>query len=498
MLSVVYSRAALGVNAPLVTVETHLSAGLPGFSMVGLPETAVKESKDRVRSAILNSHLEFPQKRITVNLAPADLPKEGGRYDLAIAIGILSASGQLPLDKLNQYEFVGELALSGALRSVKGAISAALACEDSQRILIAAKQNIDLGLLSHTQPLVADNLLQVCAHLHERQALPKITTSKRTRTGNDTLDLADVKGQAQARRALEVAAAGGHNLLFYGPPGTGKSMLASRLPGILPQLTPEQAIEVAALRSVAGVEIGDHFQPPFRSPHHTSSAPALVGGGSNPKPGEISLAHQGVLFLDELPEFPRHVLEVLREPIESGQIHISRANAQVEFPAKFQLLAAMNPCPCGYWGDVSGRCRCTPANIERYRNKISGPLLDRIDLQVKVDNIPIKHLQSAERGESSASVKTRVEQARQRQLKRQQKCNAELRGEALNQHCPLDETSKNILASALDKLGLSARAYDRIIRVARTLADLSAKERIDAADIAEALAYRSLDRPISG
>ncbi len=497
-LSVIYTRAQLGIDAPQVTVETHLSNGLPGFAIVGLPETAVKESKDRVRSAILNSHFEFPQKRITVNLAPADLPKEGGRYDLAIALGILAASDQVPKDLLADLEFLGELALSGDIRAVKCVISAVLAANTAGRMLVVAPDNQDEAALCRDSPsLVAPNLLEVCAHLHRRAELQPTRANAARATPAD-LDLADVKGQAQARRALEIAAAGGHNLLLYGPPGTGKSMLASRLASILPPLEEAEAMEVAALRSLVDGKAAAHWrQRPYRSPHHTASAVAIVGGGAHPKPGEISLAHRGTLFLDELPEFPRHVLEVMRQPLETGVVAISRANAQVTFPAQFQLIAAMNPCPCGYWGDASGRCRCTPAQVERYRQKISGPLLDRIDMHVKVNPLTIAELQDAPPGEPSREVATRVAAARQRQLVRQGLANAQLQGKPLGEHCLLPPQPRQLLAMAMDKLQLSARAYDRILRVARTIADLAGAPQLQASHVSEALAYRTLDRPVS-
>lgn len=494
-LAIVHTRAQLGVNAPPVSVEAHLSNGLPGFTIVGLPETAVKESKDRVRSAILNSHFEFPAKRITINLAPADLPKEGGRFDLAIAVGILAASEQVPATHLKTLELLGELALTGELRPVKGSVASVIAGRDAQRASVLPKGNeAEASLCSDATVYVADSLLQVCAHLHERETMQPATG------GQDVPqqcihDMSDIKGQAQARRALEVAAAGGHNLLFFGPPGAGKSMLASRMPGILPPLPEEQALEVAAVHSVAGQDCTALWRVrPFRSPHHTSSAVSLVGGGSNPKPGEITLAHRGVLFLDELPEFPRSVLEVLREPLETGEIHVSRAQAQVTYPARFQLIAAMNPCPCGYAGDSKNRCRCTPAQVERYKSKISGPLLDRIDMHVGVQAIPISELQDASEGECSASILKRTMAARELQWRRQGKDNAQLNGREIDQHCRLNPSSQALLSVAMERLQLSARAYHRILRVSRTLADLQNNDAIESMHVSEAIAYRMMDR----
>jgi magnesium chelatase family protein len=492
-LSVIISRALAGIQAPLVQVETHLSNGLPSFHIVGLPETAVRESKDRVRSAILNSHFTFPDRRITVNLAPADLPKEGGRFDLPIALGILAASGQVPPDHLLQHEFLGELALDGGLRAVPGVVAAAAAAARAGRHLVVATNSAPLAACVPGARIIgAPDVLTLCAHLNGSEPIT-LAQAEAFTTSAKHPDMADIVGQEGARRALEIAASGGHNLLLWGPPGTGKTLLASRLPGILPPPSADEVILSLALRDVHYYDTSDEsaFQRPFRSPHHSATAAALIGGGSRPRPGEISLAHGGVLFLDELPEFSRHCLEVLREPMESGEITLSRACHKITYPARFQLVAAMNPCPCGYLGDETQRCRCTSEQIQRYRSRVSGPLLDRIDLHVQVGRLPPGDLLSPHcNGEASAQVQERVFLSRERQEKRQGGPNALLSPDMLVNTCALGEIEKKALESAAIKLNLSGRGLHRTLRVARTIADLNAQETIGMTDITEALAYR--------
>jgi len=500
-LAVLRSRALAGMEAPAVNVEVHLANGLPGIAIVGLPDTEVREAKDRVRAALQNSGFDIPARRITINLAPADLPKESGRFDLPIALGILAASRQIRDDALHRYEFAGELSLSGELRPVRGALAMAFAMarpsDDDQhamRAFILPLANADEAALVETAAIhPARTLLEVCAHFanapdapklvrHHGPALPRLPSYP---------DFAEVKGQQHAKRALEVAAAGAHSVLLVGPPGAGKSMLAARLPGLLPPMSETEALESAAVQSLAGGFAPERWrQRPFRSPHHTTSGVALVGGGNLPRPGEVSLAHHGVLFLDELPEFNRRVLEVLREPLESGSITISRAAHQADFPACFQLVAAMNPCPCGWLGHASGKCRCTPDAVLRYQGRISGPLLDRIDIQLPVAAMPPEHMGAQADGEPSAAIAQRVARAHARQLERQGQPNSRLGPGEIDLYCAPDEAGRRLLHDAARHLHWSARAYHRVLKVARTIADLAEAEAVTSRHVAEAIGYR--------
>jgi magnesium chelatase family protein len=497
MLATVLSRAQFGLRAPPVTIDVHATVGLPCLSVVGLAEGAVREAKDRVRSAVTTAGFEWPPGRVTVNLSPADLPKDGGRFDLPIALAVLAACGHLPLAPLARHEFYGELSLSGELRAVSGLLPAVCQATLEQHPIVLPRGNaLEAQRIESVQVIAAANLSEVVGHLTGNRPLPALTGTPSAVTDIAYPDLADVRGQPEARRALEIAAAGAHSLLLLGPPGAGKSLLAHRLPGILPPLSTAEALETAMIASASagGFRTADWYARPFRAPHHTSSTAALVGGGSPPAPGEISLAHLGVLFLDELPEFERETLEALREPLETGRIAISRAAWQSEFPARFMFVAAMNPCPCGYFGDGTGRCRCNRLAVERYRARLSGPLLDRLDLHVRVAPIEVSTLfEARDVNDSSAVVRLRVARARTLQLNRQGALNSALADAELERHAAPDRDSRDLLEFTARRFHLSARAIGRILRVARTLADLAGSSAMTVQHVSEALLFRQLD-----